>query len=387
MKVAFVTNLCAHYNVGTFEALARAHDVDFLFFSPGDEWYWPRAHGYRQGNFRSKNFPGFAFRGTRVSFSLIWQLARGNYDVYIKCINGRFALPMTYIMARLRRKPFILWTGIWTRLQTPGQRLIFPFARYIYRHADAIVVYGEHVKRYLVSEGVPPGRIWVAPHATDNVFYGRTMARSDQESLRVRLEVAASQKIVLYLGRLEESKGVEFLLRAFAQVGRSDAVLVIAGTGSLEAGFRMLASDLGIAANIRFCGYVPIESAPLYHSLAWVFVLPSVTTRAGREPWGLVVNEAFSQGVPVVASDAVGAAAGGLVRDGFNGAVVPERDVNALATALGRLLEDPYLREVWGRNGRQTVAQWDYHRNVQGYLRAIDYVFSPRQSAAGPRKR
>ena len=63
-------------------------------------------------------------------------------------------------------------------------------------------------------------------------------------------------------------------------------------------------------------------------------MLPSITTALDKEPWGLVVNEAMHAGLPVVATDAVGAAAGGLVRDGENGFVVPERDADALAAAV-----------------------------------------------------
>ena len=64
--------------------------------------------------------------------------------------------------------------------------------------------------------------------------------------------------------------------------------------------------------------------------MADVYVLPSITTRLFKEPWGLVVNEAFNQGVPVIATDAVGAAAGGLVENGVNGFVVPEGNSRAI---------------------------------------------------------
>jgi glycosyltransferase involved in cell wall biosynthesis len=94
----------------------------------------------------------------------------------------------------------------------------------------------------------------------------------------------------------------------------------------------------------------------------------------GREPWGLVVNEAFNQGVPVVATRAVGAVMGGLVQDEVNGFVVPEKESDALAIALKRILDDPVLRDSLGENARRSVAEWDYRRNVMGYLQAINYV-------------
>ena len=75
-----------------------------------------------------------------------------------------------------------------------------------------------------------------------------------------------------------------------------------------------------------------------------VVVVPSVPTRDFLEPWGLVVNEAFHQGVPVIATDAVGAAAGGLVQHERTGLVVPAGDAEALGAAIRRLRDDRALR-------------------------------------------
>jgi glycosyltransferase involved in cell wall biosynthesis len=374
VRIAFITNICAHYRVQTFETLARYHDVDYYFFSAGDEWYWQQEHGVRAGDFHYEYLPGFRLGRTRVTPTLPWKLWRGNYDVYIKCINGRFALPITYLIARLKRKPFILWTGIWMRLQTPFHRLAWPLTRYIYHHADAIVVYGEHVKRYLMSEGVPGERIFVAAHAVDNEAYNRPVSEREKQVLRRQLNIAPGKKIVLYLGRLVEEKGLPYLLEAFALLQRDDAVLVLIGTGPEKARLERLVQELGIAANVRFVGYVPPERTVPYYAIAWVYVLPSITTPYFKEPWGLVVNEAFNQGVPVIATDAVGAAAGGLVQDGVNGFVVPERDSVALAQALRRILDDPDLRERFSQNARQIIAVWDNERMVMGFRQAIDFT-------------
>jgi len=98
-RVAFVTTFCPHHREQTFETLSKYHDVDFYFFSAGNEWYWQREHGVKSGAFRHQYLWGFSLGRTRVTPSLLSRLWRGKYDVYIKCINGRFALPATYLVA------------------------------------------------------------------------------------------------------------------------------------------------------------------------------------------------------------------------------------------------------------------------------------------------
>ena len=286
-------------------------------------------------------------------------------------------MPATFLVARLRRKPFILWTEVWTRLQTPAHRLFFPLTRYIYRHADAVVAAGDHTKRYLVNEGVPSERVFVAATAINNQAYNWEVSDKDKASLRQELGIASEQqKIVLYLGRLEEVKGLPYLLEAFASLRRDDTLLILAGKGSKQSHLQQLAREKGITDRVIFAGYVPPEQAVPYYSLAHVYVLPSITVTQGKETWGMVVNEAMNQGVPVIATDAVGAAVGGLVQDGVNGFVVPERDSTALAQQLRRILDNPDLRQRLSQNARSVVASWDSEQMVMGFRQAIEYVSS-----------
>ena len=374
IQTAFVTNFCAHYRVRTFETLARFQNVDFFFSSAGEEWYWQRRHGVRVGDFCYEYLPAIRLtRSLRLVPSLITRLWRKNYEVYIKCINGRFALPVTYLMAKLRRKPFILWTGIWMTLDTPFHRLVFPLTLWIYRHVDAIVVYGAHVKRYLTGLGITPEKIFIAAHAMDNSMYNGVVPQEQKAALRANMKVG-SDRVIMYLGRLEEVKGLEYLLKAFASLDADQAMLVIVGDGSLRERLIALSSELGIAKHTRFVGYASPEEALGYYAIADLLVLPSVTTPTGKETWGLVVNEAMNQGLPVVATDAVGAAAGGLVQSGVNGFVVPERDSEALARAIDRILSDDKLREQMSANARRIVAGWNNERMVEGFRQAIEYV-------------
>jgi glycosyltransferase involved in cell wall biosynthesis len=277
------------------------------------------------------------------------------------------------LIARLRRKPFILWTGIWTRLQKSVHRFIFPITRYIYLHSDAIVVYGDHVKRYLISEGVSPERIFIANHAVDNEIYSRLVLEKEKNTLRKKLGIKPDKKILLYLGRLEKIKGLFYLIEAFSLLKRDDSVLVIAGTGSELLPIQRLAQEKGINESVRFVGYVPTKKTVIYYAIAWACILPSITLSSGKEAWGLVVNESFNQGVPVIVTKAVGAAAGGMVKNGINGFIIPEKDSASLYVALTKILNEPDLRNIMGRNAKEIISKWNNKQMVMGFLNAIEY--------------
>jgi glycosyltransferase involved in cell wall biosynthesis len=373
-SIAFITNICPHYRVKTFETLAKHYAVKYYFFSKGSEWYWMKKHRVRLGNFEGEYLCGAERGQLAVLPALLKRLWTQDSDVVIKCINGKAVLLAAYIVARLRHKPFVLWTGVWESLQTPLHRLIFPATRFIYRHSDAIVVYGEHVKRYLVGQGVDPSKVFVARHAVDNELYSRPIAETELCRLRERLQVERADRLILYVGRLEEEKGVPYLIRAFGKLHLSESILLLVGDGREKEHLQRLARDMGVESNIRFWGYVSPEEMTSYYALSHVLVLPSISTSRAKEPWGLVVNEAMNQGLPVISTEAVGAAAGGLIQDGVNGFIVAERDSDLLAASLSRILTDPELRDRMSQNARKTVADWNNERMVAGFREAIASV-------------
>ena len=102
----------------------------------------------------------------------------------------------------------------------------------------------------------------------------------------------------------------------------------------------------------------------------------------GTETWGLVVNEAMLQETCVIATDAVGAAAGGLVRDGETGLVVPAGDPAALAAAIDALAADPGRRAALGAAGAQAARGYDFEACAAGVSSALASVGRALKAAA-----
>jgi glycosyltransferase involved in cell wall biosynthesis len=369
-RVAFVTNLCPHYRRPLFELLANRFDIDFYFHSVGDDRYWSRRLEATRGDFSEVELCRIRILGQPLLPGLATRLTRDHYDVVVKCLNGRLMVPYVFTLARARRLPIVLWTGMWYHPRTLGHRLSAPLTRAVYRAADAVVVYGTHVERHLTtSEGVDAAKIFVAGQAVSGAGLHAVAPERSFPS-------------ILFIGQLEKRKGIRDLLSAFSRLP-ADARLRIVGSGSLE---RVVRDAARSDHRIEVVGHVPQTRLPDEFSRARCLVLPSVTTAMDREPWGLVVNEAMTSGLPVVSTDAVGAAAGGLIVDGRNGFVVPEQDTAALAAALRRLISDPRLAAELGAQARIDVASYTFPRMAEAFSMAIDYALAGKLSPRGVRR-
>lgn len=242
-----------------------------------------------------------------------------------------FWLALAYCGAR--RVPLLVWiesTARDTRSDAAPVRLA---RSAMIRGAAGAFVPGIASRDYARSLGVPEHRIGVAPNSVDPLFERAAVDRSGRESCTF-----------LYAGRLDAEKGLDVLLHAFTAV---PGELVIVGSGTEEDRLRALASD-----HVRFAGPVDRdELVPLYAD-ADVFVLPSRS-----EPWGMVLNEAAAAGLPLVATEEVGAARD-LIEDGVNGFVVPAGDEDALAEALRRLAVDPAFRAAAGKRSRELAGRF-----------------------------
>jgi glycosyltransferase involved in cell wall biosynthesis len=225
------------------------------------------------------------------------------------------------------------------------------------------------VAEFVTRESGRTENVFVAPQAVENERFRAPASPVAIEALRRRLDLNG-EVTVAFVGRLEPDKGVDLLLRASALAEEAHS-LVIAGAGPEETRLRQLAVELGIERRVRFAGSVSQTELPTLLQGSDLLVLPSVSTKRFREPWGLVVNEAMNCGLPVVASDAVGASAGGLVVHSSTGLVVPERRVDALAAALDELVADSSKRRQLGDAARVHVAAWSYDAAADAFEAAI----------------
>ncbi|HEX2027217.1 MAG TPA: glycosyltransferase, partial [Nitriliruptorales bacterium] len=204
-------------------------------------------------------------------------------------------------------------------------RLLETLERLVLRRARLVVPMGTFTRRLAVGSGAPEDRIVVLPCLTRWQTADAPVRRRPDDAPRV---IAA--------GRFVPEKGFDVLLRALADVGRSlaDVTLDLAGDGPERLRLHHLAQELGVAARVRFHGWLPAGQLAELFGSADVAVLPSRV----EEGLGMVLVEAGIAGCALVGSDLGGIR--DIVRHGESGLLVEPDDPTALAGALHRLLID-----------------------------------------------
>lgn len=367
-RYLLVTNFCPFYRVGLFNILLSELPVRILFYSRGTESYWEKSNRTGMENPGCLSLARDGAGRLKTLWRLAGQLWGDDVAGVIQGFNGAPYILLGYLAARLRGLPFGIWTGLWYHPSTPLHRLTRPLVDFLYRHADFAVAYGTHVRDYLVSRGMRPEKIFIAQNTADNRLYNRAPDPERQEAIRQAAGLAAGETCLLYVGRFSAEKGPRELLRALALVKEPPRLIMI-GQGPEREWCENFARERALP--VHFAGYVANEELYNYYSLAKVVVIPSVTRPELKEAWSLTVNECMNQGCAVIASDAVGAAAGGLVEEGRTGLIVPEQNPAALAAAIERLVSDASLREAMGAAARAKIAKWDYSAMAEGFRQAV----------------
>ena len=171
---------------------------------------------------------------------------------------------------------------------------------------------------------------------------------------------------ILFVGRLEKRKGLDYLLEAHKHIKQEipNSRLIVVGPGTrLRNKYEKRVARNGLK-DVVFVGCVSHDELPRYYKTADIVCAPAT----GKESFGIVLLEAMALGKPVVASNIDGYAS--IMTHGAEGLLVPPKDEKALAQALLSLMESKSLRQQMGVRGRLTVADYDWKRVVQ---KVLDY--------------
>lgn len=221
------------------------------------------------------------------------------------------------------------------------------------RNADRILAVSHYTARN--AEALYPSlkdRMRVIPNAVDEERF--SPGQRNSETFRQRFGLDPRDPVVLFVGRLAASKGVEFLIQSFRDVllAKPRAKLLIVGSGrpEQETRLRSLVSTLGLTSSVLLAGRVSEGDLPAAYAASDLVALPSLV-----EGFGLVLLEGMASGKPVVATE-VGPTEE-IITNGADGLLVPRADPAALSRAITTILSDESLARKMGDAGRRKVEE------------------------------
>ncbi|WP_020666577.1 glycosyltransferase [Amycolatopsis nigrescens] len=249
--------------------------------------------------------------------------------------------------------------------------------------AASKILWRNVIKHYSKAETVTAPTPRAVQLLLDNGFADRAMPVScgiDVERYRSRAREYRKHnpdpdiRTILFVGRLDEEKHLDDLLRAMSLLRTEAKVeLEIVGDGNRRTVFEELARELGIADKVRFTGFVSEDELLDAYARADLFCMPSIA-----ELQSLATMEAMSAGTPVVLADAM--ALPHLVEPGRNGWLYPPRDVAALAKAIDAIIADRTTIDRMGAAGEQLVLKHDINRVLARFEAIYRHAMNPQES-------
>ena len=353
------------------------------------------------GNGRARSFrnDGVEVRLAACHGQLLYAPVSPSFPLLLSRLIGEFApdllhlhVPNTSAFWALltpaaRRLPWLVhWhADVPLDVRRPALRAMYslyrPFEQALLQRADTIIATSAPYRD--TSAALAPWR-----SKTHVVPLGIGESPADDSSVE-KMEIAAKDTSaqstawpgtglrLLAVGRLSYYKGFDVLLRALALT--PEASLLLIGSGECEAGLRALARELGIEHRVCFAGHVDDAQLALAYAQAQVFCLPSIER---TEAFGVVLLEAMSHGVPIIATDIPGSGVPWVVEHERSALVVPPADPHLMAEAMDRILGDSAVAARLAEGARARFASlFTRDRMVTRFLASLEADRAPADRA------
>jgi len=379
MRVALLTNILPAYRVPVFRALAATPGWRLrVFLSSGSPC--PEAAGFDVEVVKGWSFERrVATRGRArttqvVTAHLPWglpgALLRFQPDVVISGELGWRTL-LAYALCRLLGAQLVIWSYHSKTSATSAGPMLRTVRRWLLASAAAVIGMGRQAREALEALGVPPARIFDAPNAHDHDAFLAARARIEPEAVRRALAegLGCRDRIALVAGRLVPVKGIAPLLAAWERLPekiRGDWTLLFVGSGPLASMIEEASAGEPDGAIVLVPEVEPRELVD-YYAAARLLIFASLA-----DTWGLVVNEAFACGLPVLCSRHAGCA-DDLLRPGENGWLFDPTEPAEFVSALREALCAPDLERL-ARGARDTAERFRPEAMAAGFRRAVEHA-------------
>jgi glycosyltransferase involved in cell wall biosynthesis len=373
-RLVILTEIISPYRIPLFNALALHSDVDLhvIFLAKTDPTLRQWQVYEEEIRFSYQILPSWRKRFGKYNILLnrgvVEALSACSPDLILCGGYNYIASWQALRWAAAHKIPFVLWSESNARDLRRGHAVVEFLKSQFLGRCSGFVVPGHAAQEYLCADKkIQDDVVFTAPNAVDNDLFAKAAAAARENADRQRRELGLPGCYFLFAGRLVREKGVFELLAAYARLEESirrRVGLVFVGDGESRRQLEEQSASVSPGL-VRFAGFAQREQLASYYALAETLVLPTYA-----DTWGLVVNEAMACGLPVILSEAAGCAAE-LVRENWNGFLVPPRDVSSLTSAMRNFADQSGIGATMGANSAQHIAHYspdDWVRGIVGML-------------------
>lgn len=347
IRIRWATWWPVPYWVERYNALADQEGVHLeVVFLSNESKFLPTTSEKKNWKFtyqiirKEKAISGYANVNRR--FPMPWPLVAGSFDLLIMPYGDPDFVSAAFLCGLLKKKVCVFSPNHQYE-RRPFSLFREKLKRLVYRAAIGVLTTGIGQKEYVCRYFKDQENIHIVGNPAPKLSQLESLQLTQgRESIRDELGWG-NEFVLLYVGRFSREKGLYTLLDSLEKLSAKNiqARAVFVGMGPCENDLRAEAESRNL--NVEFTGFLEGPALTKRYMAADVFVLPSIS-----EAWGLVVNEAMEAGLPVVASDRVGARQT-LVHHEKNGFVFREGDSKSLAARLVTLYENPKIRRDMSR--------------------------------------
>lgn len=357
-KVLFLANIPSPYRVEFFDELGKYCDLTVLYEkNRADDREWKYV---KKANYTSVFMKGIKTGADHaLCFETLTYLKK-DYDVIVV---GGYSTPTGMLAIeylKLKKIPFYLnCDGGFVRHEKKRNYVI---KKHFIKSATYWLSSGAETNKYLLHYGAVATRIFHYPFTSvrEADVLKESLPQEKKEALKKELGVE-EEKMIVSVGQFIHRKGFDILIKTSAALGDNVGVYIIGGTPTDE--YLQLLQEYQVR-NVHFIKFCDATTLRKYYRAAECMAFP---TR--EDIWGLVINEALANGLPVVSSDKCIAALE-LVRDA--GYIVPSDEVDALYLAIQKVINNIQLQEEMSENARKRAKDYTIENMARVHMEIFE---------------
>ncbi|MHB8104031.1 MAG: glycosyltransferase [Dehalococcoidales bacterium] len=293
----------------------------------------------------------------------IFQVRKILKDIRPDVVDAHFVIDNGLLAACSGFHPFIA-TGWGSDIMFfPWRNFLWKsIATFVLKRADRIFCNSDYMGRRMLSLGAKPDKVFRINHGADIAKFGQH--RRD-ESIKEKLGVAG-HPVVISMRHLKPLYNVEMLIKAVPLVleRAPQTRFILASDGELRGSLEQLAAALGVSDSVKFIGYVPHDDIPGYLATSEIYVS---TSRSDSSSQGM--QEAMASGLAPIVTELPDNHE--WITDGENGFIVPQDDHKTLAEKIVTLINNPKMREEFGKKSRQKIEDIDDYIKEMGKVEKL----------------